>query len=235
MNYLSSFKAVIFDFDNTIVDYIKSDIIGLESLVKLLPADIDSEKFVDVAVEKIRDFHNLVDMGKENPINMHKYRLNNALKHFDIKWDKKYLDVYLENYVQSTSCFEGIEEVLKHLHGKVKLGILTNAYDSQEQRARIEKSNISKYIDDIVVCCEIDTYKPKKEAFLHLVNRYGLSASSCIYIGDSEEYDIIGAKNAGLLTIKISHKKNIMGESVADYQCSNFNELLTFLRDNKGL
>lgn len=231
MNYLGPIKAVIFDFDNTIVDYIRSDIIGLQSLAKLLPANIDEDKFVDVAVEKIHEFHNMVNNGKESPINMHKYRLINTLKHFNINWQEQYLDVYLKNYIQSTSCFEGIEEVLRHLHGKVKLGILTNAYDSEEQRKRIARTNAPKYIDDIIVCCEIETYKPSKEAFLHLVNRYGFKASSCIYIGDSEEYDIKGAKSAGLFTIKVSHRKTVKNDSVADFQCTNFSELLTFFRE----
>ena len=67
------------------------------------------------------------------------------------------------------------------------------------------------------------------------MNRYGFNASSCIYIGDSEEYDIKGAKKAGLFVIKILHKKNINNESAADFVCTNFCDLLTFLRDKKGL
>lgn len=232
---MDSIRAVFFDFDNTIVDYIKSDVIGLESLAKLLPVDINNDEFVDIAVEKIYEFHNMVNKGQENPTNMHRYRLFNTLKHFNIEWQEQYLDIYLKNFVQSTSCFLGIEEVLSYLKGKVKLGILTNAYDSKEQRARIARTNVSKYIDDIIVCCEIETYKPSKEAFLYLVDRYGFKASSCIYVGDSEEHDIKGAKNAGLYAIKISHKNKAKYESVADFECTSFFELLTFLKDKIGL
>lgn len=232
---MDSIKAILFDFDNTIVDYIKSDIIGLESVAKLLPTDVNNEEFVDIAVKNIYEFHDMVDKGQELPTNMHRYRLVNTLKHFNIKWQEKYLDIYLKNFVQSTSCFPGIEEVLNYLKGKVKLGILTNAYDSKEQRARIARTNVPKYIDDIIVCCEIETYKPSKEAFLYLVERYKLKASSCIYVGDSEEHDMKGAKNAGLYAIKISHKNKARYESAADFECTSFFELLTFLQDKKGL
>ncbi len=232
---MKSIKAVFFDFDNTIVDYIKSDFIGLESIVKLLPINIDNNEFIDVAIEKIYEFHDMVSKGKINPTEMHRYRLLNTLKYFNLEWHEQYLDIYQKNYINSTSCFIGIEEVLKYLKDKVKLGILTNAYDSKEQRARIAKANLSKYIDNILVCCEIGKYKPSKEAFLYLVDRYGLEASSCIYVGDSEEHDIKGAKNAGLYAIKISHSKLVGPKSVADFECTNFFELLDFLKNVKRI
>lgn len=76
---MNDIKAVLFDFDNTLVDYIRSDIIGLKSVMELLPTKMNTNEFIEVSVEKINEFHKLVKDGKEIPSNMHKYRLYNTL------------------------------------------------------------------------------------------------------------------------------------------------------------
>jgi len=228
---VDNIKAVFFDFDNTIVDFMKSDIYGIGKLVGSLPIKVDFDKFLDVSVENIIRFHDLMKEGKESPQNVHKYRLYNTLQHFYIDWEEHYLEVYLKHYIESTSCFPRVEEVIRYLHGKVKLGILTNAYDSVEQKRRIDNAGIARHFDDIVVCSEIGTYKPSKEAFLYLVNKYKLDPSNCIYIGDSEKYDIEGAKNAGLYSIKIVRDKAVKSDSLADYVCNDFENLLKVITE----
>jgi len=221
---MNNIKAVFFDFDNTIVDYVKSDIDSLRIVAKSLPIAIDTNDFIDIAVEQIMKFHDLVSDGKVKPSNIHNYRLYNTLKYFSVEWEKEYLDIYLQHFIKSTVCFSGVEEVIRYLYGKVKLGILTNAYNSEEQKRRIGNTGIARYFDDIVVCADIGAYKPAKEAFLYLVDKYGLTPADCLYIGDSEEYDIKGAGNAGLYTIKMVHN-SLKINSVANYVCGDFQDL----------
>ena len=104
-----------------------------------------------------------------------------------------------------------------------------------EQRRRIKSTGISKYFDDIVVCSDIGVYKPTKEAFLYLVHKYKIEPSSCLYIGDSEEYDIEGAKNAGLFAVRVCHGNRSRIESTADFVCDGFDELLSFLENCFGV
>lgn len=56
-----------------------------------------------------------------------------------------------------------------------------------------------------------------------------------VYIEDSEEYYVKGSKGAELFTIKISNRKNLKNESPTHFGCSNFIEILNFLRERKGL
>lgn len=227
---MRNIKAVFFDFDNTIVDYVKSDIDSLRIVAEALPITIDKDAFINIAVEQIMKFHDLVSDGKVEPRDIHNYRLYNTLKYFDIEWKKEYLDIYLQHFIKSTVCFSGVEAVVRYLYGKVKLGILSNAYNSEEQKQRIGNTGIAGYFDDIVVCADIDAYKPTKEAFLYLVDRYGLAPSDCLYIGDSEEYDIKGAKNAGLYTIKMFHNP-LKSNSAADFICGDFEDLFKLLAE----
>ena len=229
---MNNIKAIFFDFDNTIVDYIKSDIDSLRMVAESLPITIDTNLFINIAVEEIMKFHDLVSDGKVEPSDIHNYRLYNTMKHFSVEWETKYLDIYLQHFIKSTICFSGVEEVIRYLYGKVRLGIVTNAYNSEEQKRRVDNTGIAGYFDDIVVCADIGVYKPTKEAFLHLVDKYRLKPFDCLYIGDSEEYDIKGARNAGLYTIKMAHNSSKIN-SVADFVCGDFQDLLKlFVKGN---
>ncbi len=203
--------------------------------MELLPSKIDINEFIEVSVEKINEFHRLIKDGREVPTNMHKYRLYNTLQYYSVEWEEQYLESYLKNYMKSTTCFPLAEEVIRYLYGKVRLGILTNSYDSEEQRKRIKSTDISKYFDDIVVCSDVRVYKPAKEAFLYLADKYKIEPSSCLYIGDSEEYDIKGAKNAGLFAVRVCHGNRSRVESTADFICDGLDELLSFLENCFGV
>lgn len=55
-------KAVFFDFDNTLVDYVSSDIVGLTALLHSVREiqDLDIDAFVEVAVSYMMEAHNLI-------------------------------------------------------------------------------------------------------------------------------------------------------------------------------
>ena len=226
---MNNIKAIFLDFDNTVVDYIKADIESLMEVHKLLPGKLENQEFIDISVENLLEFYKKLDKGIESPDNIHKYRLLNTLEYFNISWEDKYLNTYGEYFLKTSYCYHGIEEFIKYFHGKVKLAILTNSYNLDEQKKRIENTGLAEYFDDIVVCCEIGIYKPNKEAFHHLIHKYNIEPESCIYIGDSEKYDIQGAKNAGMHAIKIIHSGVKSNESKADFLCYSFEELKQIL------
>lgn len=131
---MNNIKAIFLDFDNTIVDYIKADIESLMEVHKLLPRKLDNEEFIDISVENLLEFYKKLDEGIESPENIHKYRLLNTLKYYNISWEERYLDTYGEHFLNTSYCHNGVEEFIKYLHGKVKLAILTNSYNLEEQK-----------------------------------------------------------------------------------------------------
>ncbi len=68
-------KAVIFDFDGTLVDFVNSDIACLACILSDTNANVTLEEFIDRAVFHIMEFHELVDSGEVNPLTMHHYLL----------------------------------------------------------------------------------------------------------------------------------------------------------------
>lgn len=93
-------------------------------------------------------------------------------------------------------------QIFEFLKEKVKIGLLTNACDPIEQRERIIKSGLYKFFSTICISGETQKYKPDKEAFEDIITKLSVTPQEAVFVGDSEKYDIEGAKNAGLYAIK---------------------------------
>jgi putative hydrolase of the HAD superfamily len=76
----------------------------------------------------------------------------------------------------------------------------------------------------VALCSEESGYlKPNPEAFAMLCARLGHAPSEILYVGDSYEYDIVGARAAGLRTAHLSRRGGAAG--VADLRFSRYSDL----------
>jgi len=217
-------KAVIFDFDSTLVDYHYGDKKAIDKVGELLPDKINKSLLYEKSGDIIWQFYK---DGFDHGSNVHEFRLKRTLEEFGFSWDNKYLQEYLKIYLNEVRLYEGVIELLKYLQGKVKLGLLTNSTDVKEQKERIKNSKIENYFDKILIAKEIGFYKPQKEAFLEALYRLEVSKDEAIYIGDSEHFNIEGAKNAGLIAIKKLNSDN--KTTSADSSFTSFSMLKVIL------
>ncbi len=219
---VSLVKAVIFDFDGTLVDFINTDVECLELILKQTEAAVKTDAFIDRAVDHIMAFHELVESGNAVPLSMHHYRLCNTFRDFKIPWDEHYVESYRQLLLERTTPYPKAENLLRKLKGKVKLGILTNAYDPVMQRERIRAAGLTDYFDQIQVSGEEEHSKPNPEAFYKISNSLGVRAEECMFIGDSQRYDIEGANAAGMQAIQVrataSETRQTRGKSIAQVE-----------------
>ena len=222
-------KAVIFDFDGTLVDFVNSDIACLKHILGEADTNVDPEEFIERAVFHIMEFHVLVDSGKVNPLTLHGYRLVNTFNDLGISWDKRYVDMYKANLLENTKPYPGVRALMSNLQDNVKLGILTNAYDPEMQTKRIRASGLFDFFDRIQISGEEEYAKPNSKAFYLICNRLGNKPEECVFIGDSPKYDIDGAITAGLQTILIQRENNDL-EIEPDYRVDSVEELEPILK-----
>ena len=124
--------------------------------------------------------------------------------------------------------YVGVEELLVNLVPKVKTGLITNAYDSVEQRKRLHHAGLQHHFDVIVIAGEFGLRKPEPAIFLHTLEQLNVAPENALYVGDSIEHDIIGSKKAGMETVLIDHK--LKPESaIADHCVQGIEELQTLL------
>jgi putative hydrolase of the HAD superfamily len=97
--------------------------------------------------------------------------------------------------------FDFLVEMLKTLKEQgYLLGIVTNGLGHFQTRS-IEGLGIQDYFD-IMLISEIEKVrKPHLEIFQRAMNRLGVSAQDCVFVGDHPEADILGAKRAKMRTI----------------------------------
>ena len=210
------FEAILFDFDGTLVDYVDTDIRSLLWLHSYLGLSVPFETFLDTAVEEIMNFHELVDKKKIDPLSMHEYRLRRTFSRNNIEWNDLSIELYQKRLIELCMPFSGVERLLSGIKEKVKTGIISNAYDGSEQRARIRNAGIEDLFDIIIIAGDVGMFKPDPSIFSYALNCLNVSPRWALYIGDSVDYDIIGAQSAGMKTV-LFNKNTKSDTDIADY------------------
>jgi HAD superfamily hydrolase (TIGR01549 family) len=104
----------------------------------------------------------------------------------------------------SLALYEDVEDLFENLTGKFKLGLLTNG-PSNLQRRKIDVLGIDRWFDEIIVSGEHDLAKPDPRIFYIALEELNSDPEQTIYVGNSLEYDVLGANNAG---VPVIWKKN---------------------------
>jgi HAD superfamily hydrolase (TIGR01509 family) len=227
-NQADMFEAVLFDLDGTLVDFIDTDSQILQLILANTGSDVPFTEFLQTSIDVVTDFHQLVIEQKIDPLTVNAYRLKRTFDHFNMDWEDDYVDFYRRRLVELCEPYPGVVELLTSLRRKVKTGLITNAYEGAAQRKRIEHAGLQDHFDVIVVAGERGVRKPDPAIFLHTLEQLGVTADQALYIGDSEEHDIVGARAAGMLTVKVAHDGRPESE-IADYCVQGIQELHVLL------
>jgi putative hydrolase of the HAD superfamily len=121
----------------------------------------------------------------------------------------------------------GARKVLKTLHDKYKLAVISNA-TSNIPRIALEKYDFTGYFDTIVVSRDIGIRKPDPEIFRFTLNNLSLKSNEAVHVGDSFEDDVQGARNVGMKTIWIRNETEAINTE-PDYTIRSLEELTSIL------
>jgi len=98
--------------------------------------------------------------------------------------------------------FDGVPSLLDDLRARYRTGILTNG-PSDMQWEKLTKLNLADAVDAIVVAGDLGIFKPDPRPFLQLLDRLEATPAQSIFVGDSFEHDITGARRVGMRTVWI--------------------------------
>ncbi len=158
----------------------------------------------------------------EKAIQLRKYRNPESLaREFmdTFKLEKKDKDILfivrtIKSVVGKSSLLSGRKVIVENLHGKYKVGILSNT--SVFESGVLKKLGIEKYVDASVFSWQIGTIKPNRNNFKKICEKLGVSFGETLFI-DDDITNVLKAKNLGMKTIhckgqlSLGKKLKIMG------------------------
>jgi len=105
--------------------------------------------------------------------------------------------------------FDDTLPILRAVHGRVKLGLITNGL-SCLQHEKIAGSGLAPFFDAMVVAGDIGLAKPAPRVFHALLDQLNTTPDRAIMVGNSVTSDIGGAQGVGMKAVLI-HRGEIHG------------------------
>lgn len=196
------YKAIIFDLDNTLLNYSLSELESMKRTFRDHDLFSDDETQWDTfwGTYLARNFHHWMDFVNGGSIktigDVLRLSFRDSLNLEELL-HSRLSDTYW-NYFCNTCLFEvGAEELLSNIKDKYQLGIITNGI-SESQRTRLKAGNIHDLFQSIVISDEVGIRKPNKEIFEIALNELKVSHKEVLFVGDSLQDDYHGSVNSGI-------------------------------------
>lgn len=197
-----SIKAVIFDIDNTLYSYDKNHIYGMKALT-----DYCESAFGKSAEETLACYKKagqiMIDRigGDVAAIHNRLLRTQGMLE----LWEKPVFPharnmyhAYWDTLIRQSQPVPGVIDFLKELKKRgVRTGTGTDM-TAYIQYKKLESLGATPYIDFMVSSEEAGVEKPHPHLFEICVEKAGVQAVECAFIGDNYKKDVEGACNSGL-------------------------------------
>ena len=115
-------------------------------------------------------------------------------------------NAFCEIFMKYVRIDENAKTALENLHRQYKLGIVSNFAIPECVDKLLEDHGLDKLFDVVVVSATVNKRKPSPEIFHKALEKLGVAAVNAVFVGDTAEADIIGAKAAGMKTIFIERR-----------------------------
>ena len=226
-------KHILLDLDDTILDFHKAEAVAIvkafsEMGIPTDEATISEYKRINRSCWEAMERR---ELSREEVL-LKRFELLSATLGVSIS-PEEMQDSYARKLGQEHDFLPGGKELLDELSkiAKYKLYIASNGI-YRVQKPRIDASGIAEYFEDIFISEKIGYNKPSVEFFeLCFARIPDFHRNECIIVGDSLSSDILGGKNAGILTCYFNPNKKPVADIIPDYEISELSELVPILNN----
>lgn len=230
---MKRYKLIIFDLDDTLLDFHKSQEIALEAVLRPFGAQTSFEivlgDFRRINHEMWAKFERH-EMTKDEVvvsrfaelIRLHRLASGSAAK---------MNEQFLAQLSNLAIFVPGAADVCARLADRTRLGIITNGV-AHVQRSRLRKSGLDQYMSFICVSEDCGYAKPRAEIFHYALKtaKLELRPDEVLMVGDRLDSDILGAHNASLKSCWFNRNKTENKTAIQPhYQICRLEELLMLL------
>lgn len=140
------------------------------------------------------------------------------------------LNIGKEMLAKPITLLDGVEDVLKTLHGKYKLIVATKG-DLLDQERKLEKSNLLKYFHHIEVMSD-----KKEKDYQKLLKHLDIEPSEFLMVGNSLKSDVLPLIPIGASAIHIPFHTTWIHEQVSDKEATKQDYItLTTIKEIPGV
>jgi HAD superfamily hydrolase (TIGR02253 family) len=220
-------KAVIFDLDNTLIDFMKMKRAAVNAAVDaMIGAGLRMRK--DDASKVLYELYDKYGIEYQQIFQKFLQKTSNSV---DYKILAAGIVAYRKVQPSFLEPYANVVPTLLRLREKgLRLAIVSDA-PRLKAWLRLVEMKLQDFFD--VVVCHEDTneYKPSKLPFLKALKELKLNAKECIMIGDWPERDVKGAKQICMKTVfaKYGSVREIKN-SGADFEIGDISELLNVVK-----
>ncbi|MBL7013796.1 MAG: HAD-IIIA family hydrolase [Candidatus Marinimicrobia bacterium] len=227
----SQIQGVVFDLDNTLLDFMKMKEFAVKSAIKgMIEAGmiLDEEKSYDDIIDIYNEF------GWEN-----QKVFNVFLEQTIGKVDNKFLAAGIVAYRRAREAnlmvYPNVNRTLMALAKRgIKLAVVSDA-PSREAWMRIYYLNLYHFFDVVVTFDDSGERKPSSKPFELALSSMDIKAEKTIMIGDWPERDVVGAQQIGMKTAFAKYGDTFGTKiSGADWDLNDIYELVSIIDKLNG-
>jgi len=226
-NRQKTLKAVLFDMDNTLFDFVAVKLIACSEILFYL-GEGDRNLRTDPA-ELFRYFLRGT-YGFEDYENIKDYMQERKL--FTEQAYRQCCEIYDREKLQNLELYPGVRDTLGELKKLgLRLAIITDA-DKHHAHARLTRVGLLDSFEFLVSADMTGTKKPDPAHFLFALDALGLEPEESLVVGDSIKRDMAPARRLGLKTAYASYgdwRPAEETEQCFDFQLNTFQDLLGYI------
>ncbi len=220
-------KAIVFDLDNTLVDFMRMKRRAIEAAIKaMIDAGLDysydeiKSKIDGIYSEKGIEYQQVFD-----------HLLNSLIGKIDNKILASGIVAYRAAREAELNTYPKVIPTLNELTKMgIKLGVVSDA-PSREAWLRLVYIGLHHTFDAVVTFDDSSERKPSPVPFNLILKRLDVKAEESLMIGDWAERDVVGAKSVGMKTC-FARYGDTFDTKVhdADYEVDNISELISIVK-----
>ncbi len=225
-------NAVIFDLDNTLVDFmlmkrqaIDAAITAMRDAGLKLSAEKIREQIDQIYKERGIEFQNVFDELLFREFSKIDYKILSA----GVIAYRRAREAALISYPHVTMTLINLSKM------NMKLGVVSDA-PAREAWLRLCYLNLHHLFDAVVTFEDTGKRKPDPEPFKRILELLHIKPSEAIMVGDWAERDVVGAAKVGMKTV-FARYGNSFGtkNSNADYNIDDISQIIDIVQElNRG-